>query len=135
MLGSVVSCLQCGSLVKLNATIINADWPKITLSSGPLQPKTQDTDEFGLPDFGKYPIDLQTSLGNQALVMKERGELQQALTLFKEQESICRKNHFMDWLQWSLGNQASILEIWGDKAGAERLREQAIHLSLQENSH
>lgn len=62
--------------------------------------------------------DLQASLGNQALILKDRGNLDGAMTLLKEQEQICRQLGNPDGLQASLGNQALVLETRGDLDGA-----------------
>jgi len=52
---------------------------------------------------------LQTSLGNQALILRDRGELDEAMALLKEQERICRELGDRGGLSRSLGNQAVIL--------------------------
>ena len=51
---------------------------------------------------------LKISLGNQALIHKDRGNLDQAMSLHKEEEQICRELGNKDGLSASLGNQANI---------------------------
>jgi len=64
---------------------------------------------------------LQGALGNQALILKERGDLDGAMALHKEQERICRETRSKDGLSYSLGNQATILYARGDLDGAMAL--------------
>ena len=64
---------------------------------------------------------LQACLGNQALILKARGDLEGALALHKEQERICRELGDPDGLHRSLGNQANILYARGDLDGAMAL--------------
>jgi len=64
---------------------------------------------------------LYISLGNQALILNDRGDLDGAMALLKEQERICRELGNVDGLQASLGNQASILRTRGDLDGAMAL--------------
>lgn len=64
---------------------------------------------------------LLVSLGNQANILYSKGDLEGALKLYKEQESISRKLKIKDGLQASLRNQANILYIRGDLDGALRL--------------
>ena len=64
-------------------------------------------------------------LGNQALVLKEWGRLDEATQMLKQQEAV--KRALGDWigLAMSLGNQALILKAWGHL-------EQAIELHREE---
>jgi len=126
MLGTVVPCLQCGSLVNLDGSVIHADWIHIQLGLPEFMLQgTQDIDEPRLHEFGNYPNLLQKSNGEQALVLKDLGLLDGALKLFRDQERICRKNDFMDWLQWSLASQAQILYKRSDLQGALSLYQES----------
>jgi hypothetical protein len=61
---------------------------------------------------------LQASLGNQAVTLRARGDLDGAMTLLKEQERICRERGDPAGLSRSLSNQANILHVRGDLDGA-----------------
>jgi nephrocystin-3 len=61
---------------------------------------------------------LQTTLGNQALILKARGDLDGATALHKEEERLCRQLGNLAGLQRTLGNQALILADRGDLDGA-----------------
>ena len=83
---------------------------------------------------------LETALGNQALILQDRGDLDGAMAMFKEQEHICRELGMSEaGLQICLGNQATILHDRGDLDGAmalykeqERIcRELSISAGLQ----
>jgi len=68
---------------------------------------------------------LSDCLGNQALILKNRGDLDGAMARYEEQEGICRELGNNDGLQACLGNQAVILSARGDLDGAIALhREQ-----------
>ena len=56
---------------------------------------------------------LQAWLGNQALILKAWGRLDDALALHKKEEAICLEPGNKDGLQRSYGNQANILVAWG----------------------
>ena len=62
---------------------------------------------------GKDLAGLGISLGNQAIILKAWGKLDEAMALHKEEESICRDLGDLAGLQASLGNQALILKAWG----------------------
>ena len=64
---------------------------------------------------------LSASLGNQAVILKNRGDLDGAMALHKEEERICRELGNKDGLQRTLGNQALILAARGDLDGAMAL--------------
>jgi tetratricopeptide (TPR) repeat protein len=64
---------------------------------------------------------LQGCLGNQALILKGRGDLDGAMALHKEAERICRELGNVDGLQGCLGNRAAILYARGDLDGAMAL--------------
>ena len=64
---------------------------------------------------------LQRSLGNQALILQARGDLDGAMALHKQEEQLCRELGNKDGLQASLGNQALILQARGDLDGAMAL--------------
>ena len=69
---------------------------------------------WGIPDERKAEGKvLPICLGNQALILKARGQLDQAMALHKEQERICRQLGNLDSLQISLCNQAGILYARG----------------------
>jgi tetratricopeptide (TPR) repeat protein len=55
------------------------------------------------------------------LILQDRGELDGAMALHKEQERICRELGIKAGLQASLGNQANILYARGDLDGAMAL--------------
>jgi tetratricopeptide (TPR) repeat protein len=67
---------------------------------------------------------LQRSLGNQALILKAWGRLDEAMKLLKEQEWICRELGNIDGIQASLGNQANILYAWGRLDEAMKLHKE-----------
>ncbi len=50
---------------------------------------------------------LQASYGNQALILKAWGRLEEAMALLKKQEAICLELGNKDSLQSSYGNQAA----------------------------
>ena len=52
---------------------------------------------------------LQGSYGNQAVILKAWGRLEEAMALYKKQEAICLELGNKDQLQRSYGNQALIL--------------------------
>ncbi|MGC2694700.1 MAG: NB-ARC domain-containing protein, partial [Candidatus Angelobacter sp.] len=56
---------------------------------------------------------LQASYGNQALILKAWGKLEEAMVLHKKQEAICLELGSKDGLQICYGNQALILKAWG----------------------
>jgi tetratricopeptide (TPR) repeat protein/Cdc6-like AAA superfamily ATPase len=64
------------------------------------------------------PAGLQASLGNQALILKAKGDLDGAMALHKEKERLCRQLGDPAGLQASLGNQALIHQDRGDLDGA-----------------
>jgi tetratricopeptide (TPR) repeat protein len=75
---------------------------------------------------------LQRSYGNQALILKAWGRLEEALALHKKEEAICLELGNEDGLQGSYGNQALILQTWGrlEEALALHKKEEAICLEL-----
>jgi hypothetical protein len=52
---------------------------------------------------------LQTTLGNQALIVKDRGDPTKAMEMLKEQEQLCQQSGERTGLAMSLANQALIL--------------------------
>jgi tetratricopeptide (TPR) repeat protein len=68
-------------------------------------------------------------IGNQALILQDRGELDEAMTLLKEQERICRQLRNLHGLSVSLGSQASILRIRGNLNGAMALLKKQERIS------
>ena len=61
---------------------------------------------------------LPSALGNLALILKARGDLDGAMALLKEQENICRERGNKSGLVASLGSRANILHSRGDLDGA-----------------
>ena len=75
---------------------------------------------------------LQASLGNQALILKARGDLEGAMALHKEQERICRELGDKAGLAISLINQASILGQKGNQTkDALSLADKAYRLASE----
>src|SRR5437773_12149824 len=68
------------------------------------------------------------SLGNQALILGDRGELDAAMALLKEQERLCRELGDPPGLAISLANQAASLA--GERA--QRARTRALAGEAQE---
>jgi tetratricopeptide (TPR) repeat protein len=75
---------------------------------------------------------LQTWLGNQALILKAWGRLDEALALHKKEEEICLALGKRDSLQICYGNQALILIDWGqfDEAVVLLKKQEEICLAL-----
>jgi tetratricopeptide (TPR) repeat protein len=75
---------------------------------------------------------LQTSYGNQALILAHWGRLEEALALYNKQESLCLELGNKDNLQISYGNQALILAACGrlEEALALLKKREAICLEL-----
>ncbi len=63
----------------------------------------------------------QKSLGAQAIILYARGELDEAMKLYKEQERICMELFNINSLQLSLGNQANIFYARGEIDEAMKL--------------
>lgn len=57
---------------------------------------------------------LQAALGNRALILRARGDLDDAMAMHREEELICRDLHDQVGLAASLGNQAIIVQNRGD---------------------
>jgi tetratricopeptide (TPR) repeat protein len=74
---------------------------------------------------------LQTWYGNQALILKAWGHLDEAMELLKNQEAICLELGNQDSLHRSYGNQALILEAWGRLDEAMALHKKADAISLE----
>jgi tetratricopeptide (TPR) repeat protein len=74
---------------------------------------------------------LQEALGAQALLVLARGDQNGALTLWKQQEHICRTLGKKDGLQASLGNQGNLHYYRGDLDAAMKLYEQKERISRQ----
>jgi len=71
---------------------------------------------------------LASALGNQALILKARGDLDSAMALYKEQERLCRELGNKYGLQATLGNQALVLSSRGDLDGAMALHKEKERL-------
>jgi tetratricopeptide (TPR) repeat protein len=82
-------------------------------------------------DLG-YDDGLQLSYGNQALILKDWGRLDEAMALHKREEALCLDLGNKDGLQRSYGNQAPILLAWGrlDEAMELHNREEKLCLEL-----
>jgi tetratricopeptide (TPR) repeat protein len=71
---------------------------------------------------------LHRSYGNQALILRAWGRLEEAMALHKKKEAICEELGNKNSLQVSYGNQALILQAWGrlEEAMALHKKEEAI---------
>ena len=78
--------------------------------------------------------DLAASLGNQALILQSRGDLDGTMKLHKEQEKIYREMDNIDGLAASLGNQALILKAWGQLEEAMQLLKQQEKICRELNN-
>jgi tetratricopeptide (TPR) repeat protein len=67
---------------------------------------------------------LEACLGNQAISLKDMGELDAAIPLLKEQEQICRELNDHDGLRACLGSQSLILYIRGELDAAMALHKE-----------
>lgn len=72
---------------------------------------------------------LQSSLGNQALILADWGRMEEALELFREQERMCRELGYDEHLAFCLGNQAQILRFQGQLEQALTLLEEQERIS------
>jgi tetratricopeptide (TPR) repeat protein len=70
---------------------------------------------------------------NQALILREWGQFEEAFKLYQKAEAISRESHDLETLQAVLGNQAVILHQWGYlKEAMEQLQEkEAICIALR----
>ena len=75
---------------------------------------------------------MQRWYGNQALILKAWGRLEEALALLKKHEAICLELGNKNSLQVSYGNQALILQAWGrlEEAFALLKKSEALCLEL-----
>jgi tetratricopeptide (TPR) repeat protein len=75
---------------------------------------------------------LQANYGNQALILRMWGRLDEAMKLRKEEEALCLELNLKDGLQASYGNQALILQDWDrlDKAMALLKKQEELCLEL-----
>jgi tetratricopeptide (TPR) repeat protein len=71
---------------------------------------------------------LQRSYGNQAVILRRWGRLQEAMELLKKQEAICAELGKQEGLQATYGNQALILSQWGqlEEAMALHKKQEAV---------
>ena len=76
-------------------------------------------------------INLQSTLGNQALILRARGDLDGAMALHQGADRIYRQLGNLDGLSISLGNQASILQARGDLDGAMALHQEEERICRQ----
>jgi nephrocystin-3 len=72
---------------------------------------------------------LQISLGNQALILHDRGDLEGAMALHKEKERICRELGDLAGLGVGLSNQAELLLEAGRPAEALPRIEESVALA------
>jgi Flp pilus assembly protein TadD len=80
------------------------------------------------------PRDQQISLGNQAVILYARGDLDGAMALLKEEERICRQLGDPANLARSLANQALLLGLtMGRPRAALPLAEEAFRMASQNN--
>jgi tetratricopeptide (TPR) repeat protein len=75
---------------------------------------------------------LSRSYGNQALILRAWGRLDEAMALHKKEEALCLELGDKDGLRASCGNQALILQAWGrlEEAMALHKKEEALCLEL-----
>ncbi|MGB5618518.1 MAG: TIR domain-containing protein, partial [Desulfobacterales bacterium] len=75
---------------------------------------------------------LQRIYGNQALILKAWGQLEEAMALLKKQEALCIELGNKDGLQRTYGNQAGILQAWGqlEEAMALLKKQEALCIEL-----
>ena len=73
---------------------------------------------------------MQISYGNQALILKAWGRLEEALALLKNQEEICIELGNKDSLAITYGNQGAILQDQGKLEEAVQLYKKKETLSL-----
>jgi hypothetical protein len=74
---------------------------------------------------------LSASLNNQAVILDDRGDLEGAMVLHKEQERICRELGDKAGLQRTLGNQAAIIHTRGDLEEAMALYKEQERISRE----
>jgi tetratricopeptide (TPR) repeat protein len=74
---------------------------------------------------------LASILGNQGVILLERGDLDGAMALYQEQERLCRQLGNLNGVQVSLGNQALILEKRGELDRAMALLGERERLARQ----
>ena len=78
------------------------------------------------------PCDQQISLGNQAFILQDRGDLDGAMALHKQKERICRQLGDPANLARSLANQALLLGLtMGRSHAALPLAEEAFGMASQ----
>jgi tetratricopeptide (TPR) repeat protein len=74
---------------------------------------------------------LQTTYGNQAVILSKWGRLEEAMELHKKQEVLCLELGNKDGLQATYGNQAVILRDWGRLEEAIELHKKQEALCLE----
>jgi len=75
---------------------------------------------------------LHRSLGNQGVILRQRGDLDKAMALHKEQEGLCRQLGDLAAVANSLGGQATILHRRGEPEKAMPLLDEALRLATQQ---
>ncbi|MBD3300207.1 MAG: tetratricopeptide repeat protein [Candidatus Moranbacteria bacterium] len=86
--------------------------------------------------FVRFPLNLniQSSLGNQARILKDWGRLKEAMDLHKQEEKICRELKNLNGLATSLANQALLLsQKMGKYKEALPLAEEAVRIFKKVN--
>ncbi|MCB2202900.1 DUF4062 domain-containing protein [bacterium] len=66
-----------------------------------------------------------------SLMYMDTGYFEQAMSLFKEQDCICRKQENMYALQLNLGNQAYIMQLWGNLEDAMEMHREEERICRQ----
>jgi nephrocystin-3 len=66
-----------------------------------------------------------------SLMYMDTGYFEQAMTLYKEQDLICRQQENMEALQLNLGNQAYIMQIWGKLEKAMEMHKEEERICRQ----
>src|ERR1022692_2862391 len=94
----------------------------------------RDSFRAGRDDF-EAKDSLQRSYGNQAVILRAWGRLEEAMALHKKEEALCLELGNKDGLQRSYGNQALILQVWGrlEEAMALHKKKEALCLELRNN--
>jgi tetratricopeptide (TPR) repeat protein len=72
-------------------------------------------------ELDDHDLSRQQALANQALLRKAQGDLEGALRLYRQAESVSRQSDDAAVLSAALGHQAVILQTQGDLQGALRL--------------
>jgi len=71
------------------------------------------------------------SYGNQALILQDRGRLEEAMALLDQKEEICRDLNLRNHLRIGLLNQADLFEAMGQPENAPPLRAEAAAIEAE----